>query len=89
MPRVVFTSALQRHIEVPEHDVEAKSVGGALEAVFLKTPRLRAYILDDDGAVRKHIAIWIGGQAIQDRKTLSDEVKPEDEIYVMQALSGG
>ena len=32
---------------------------------------------------------FVNGRPIQDREGLSDGVAPDDEIYVMQALSGG
>ena len=33
--------------------------------------------------------VFVGDRAIADRTTLSDRVGPDDEIHVMQALSGG
>jgi len=45
--------------------------------------------LDEHGAVRKHMVIFIDGTMIRDRMTLTDPVTPSSEIYVMQALSGG
>jgi hypothetical protein len=39
--------------------------------------------------VRRHVVVFVDGSAIQDRVGLSDAVRPDSEIYVMQALSGG
>ncbi|MES2564454.1 MAG: MoaD/ThiS family protein [Pseudomonadota bacterium] len=89
MPRVVFTSNLQRHIACPERDVVAGTVAQALEVVFADTPALREYVLDDQGHVRKHVHIYVDGQRIADRLRLTDEVEPASEIFVLQALSGG
>jgi hypothetical protein len=33
--------------------------------------------------------VFLDGEQIADRVGLSDAVRPESEIYVMQALSGG
>ena len=60
-----------------------------MRAVFEQVPKLRSYILDDQGAVRTHVVIFVDGIAIHDRKQLSDSVRPDSEIFVMQALSGG
>jgi sulfur-carrier protein len=57
--------------------------------VFAAQPRLRGYVLDDQGAVRRHVAIYLNGQPVADRIGLTDPVRPQDEIYVFQALSGG
>jgi len=89
MPRVVFTSNLQRHVACPERDVSGATVAQALAAVFAEAPRVREYVLDEQGHVRKHVAIYVDGRRIVDRERLSDGVAPGSEIYVLQALSGG
>lgn len=89
MPRVVFTSNLQRHVACPERDVTGTTVAEALEVVFAETPQVREYVLDDQGHVRKHVHIYVDGQRIADRERLTDAVAPDSEIFVVQALSGG
>ena len=61
----------------------------ALAAVFAARPALRGYVLDDQGSVRRHVAIYVNGRQLADRAALSDPVGPSDEIHVFQALSGG
>jgi molybdopterin synthase sulfur carrier subunit len=89
MPRVVFTANLQRHISAPPSAAAGGTVRAALEAVFAANPRLRSYVLDDQGRVRHHVIVFVGGQRIRDPVGLSDPVGESDEIFVMQALSGG
>jgi molybdopterin converting factor small subunit len=89
VPRVSFTRALERFVPAPTVEVEAATLNEALSAVFAQRPVLRGYVLDDQGAVRRHVNIFINGAAAADRVTLSDPLKPGDEIYVLQALSGG
>lgn len=89
MPTVSFTSALQRFVDAPSLQVEGATVRAALDAVFAQRAALRGYVLDDQGAVRRHVAIYINGEALKDREAQSDTVGPNDEIYVFQALSGG
>jgi hypothetical protein len=74
---------------VPEADVEAESVRAALDRVFADHPRLRGYVLDEQGAVRRYVAIYVNGQPIADRTRQSDIPKPGDDAYVLQALTGG
>jgi len=50
---------------------------------------VREYVLDEQGHVRKHVAIYVDGRRIADRERLSDAVGSGSEIYVLQALSGG
>ena len=89
MPRVTFTSNLRRLVECPPAEVPGTTVGEALEAVFARTPLLRGYIVDDQGALRRHVVVFVGGEPVRDRVRLTDKVAPGAEIAVMQALSGG
>jgi molybdopterin synthase sulfur carrier subunit len=89
MPTVSFTSALQRFLPAPPAQVEGGTVASALGSVFALRPALRGYVLDDQGALRRHVAVYINGSPVRDREKLADPVGPQDEIYVFQALSGG
>lgn len=89
MPRIVIAPAIQRHVASPVHEVDAATVGAALELAFAAVPALRGYILDDQGRLRRHLAIFVDGEALNDRRQLSDPVGSHSEIYVVQALSGG
>ena len=60
-----------------------------LDHVFAEHPRLRSYILDDQGRARRHVAIYVNAIRIADRDHLTDLVGPDDEVFVFQALSGG
>lgn len=89
MAEVVFTPNLRRHVECPTAEVAGATVREVLDRVFADNPRLRGYVLDDQGALRRHMIIFVDGQQIADRTGLSDAVAPRSELYVMQALSGG
>lgn len=89
MPTVSFTSALQRFLPAPTAEVEGRTVADALAAVFESHPALRGYVLDDQGVVRRHVAVYVNGNMVRDREKLADPIGPDDEIYVFQALSGG
>lgn len=89
MPRVVFTSNIQRHVACPEAEAAGTTVREVLDAVFASNPQARSYVLDDQSALRRHMTIFIGGVMIHDRKGLGDAVGENTTIYVFQALSGG
>ena len=89
MPTVAFTGHLRRFLDVSASEVPGDTVGEALEGTFRANPRLRGYVLDDQGALRRHVAIYVGGRPVRDRRALSDAVAAGDEIFVFQALSGG
>ncbi len=89
MPRVAFTQNLQRHVACPPCEVEGRSVRESLDAAFGRYPRLRGYVLDEHGALRQHMAVFVDGVPVEDRRSLSDPVSDASDILVMQALSGG
>ena len=89
MTTLAFTPNLARHVDTPGARVAGDTLKAALEQYFEANPRVRGYVLDDQGAVRKHVAIFINKTLIRDRATLSDPVAEQDEIFVAQALSGG
>jgi len=89
MPRVVFTSNLQRHVNCPETQVAAGTVRTALAQVFAAQPQARGYVLDEQGHLRKHVVVFVDGLRVRDRELLSDPVREASEVYVMQALTGG
>ena len=89
MARVAFTANLQRHLACPVASVPGSTVRCVLDRVFADHPRLRGYVLDDQGRLRRHVVIYRNGERVADRITLGDAVADADEIYVFQALSGG
>jgi molybdopterin synthase sulfur carrier subunit len=89
MARVVFTPNIQRHVPCPPTQASGATVRDVLNAVFQANPQARDYVLDEHGKLRKHMAIYLNGEAVRDRAGLSDPVTDACEIYVMQALSGG
>lgn len=89
MPRIVYTAHLRRHVPCPEVEVEGSTVAQALAAAFELTPQVRGYVVDEQGQLRKHVAVYVDGKRLADRIGLSDPVGASSEIWVLQALSGG
>ena len=89
MPTVRFTPQLRRFTQTPVLDCEAGTLRQALESAFAANPRLRGYVLDDQGHVRPNVAIFVDGRRCADAVAQSDPLLPTSQVYVMQALSGG
>lgn len=89
MPLVRFTRNIQRHVACPPLEVGGATVREALDAYFATNPRARGYVLDDQGALRRHMAIFIDGRQLTDPVHLYDAVAAHAEIDIIQALSGG
>lgn len=89
MPNVSFTPSLRRHLDAPAMTVDGDTVAAVFEQVFSALPELRSYLLDDQGRLRRHVAVFIDGRRMKDTQTLSDAVSSDSEVCVVQALSGG
>ena len=89
MVRLAFTSNLERHVDCPPADIAGSRVIDVLDAYFTDHPLVRGYVLDERGALRKHMVIYVDGAAVVDRAKLTDRVPANAEVWVMQALSGG
>jgi molybdopterin synthase sulfur carrier subunit len=89
MASIVCTQRLGNVGPLEPVGYKGETVGDVLDAAAVDYPHLKSYVLDDQGRVRKHVAIFVGG-TLQPRETVLDYVLgATDEIYIMQALSGG
>ena len=90
MARVVFTPQLRRFLgELPELETPAATLREALDAAFAREPRVRGYVLDDQGELRANVVVFIDGRRCADRRRLGDALGPRSVVHVLQALSGG
>jgi molybdopterin synthase sulfur carrier subunit len=68
-----------------EHAIDGGSVGELLAAIEREHPAAKGWILDERGALRRHINVFVNGQlGEQDTR-----VEAEDTIDVLPAISGG
>ena len=89
MARLACTSNVTNQTGLKPCEADGRTVAEVLSSVSGRFPKLRSYILDDQGEVRKHITIFVGSTAITDRVRLSDPVEGDAEVFIAQALSGG
>jgi hypothetical protein len=92
MPIVEMTSHLYRffpEFENREVSVPAGSVAEIVLAVNQMAPGFSDYILDEQGALRRHVLISVNNTLVIDRMTLSDRVASDGTVYIFPALSGG
>lgn len=92
MPVVRFTRNLERFFPVLAEGpiaADGETVAEIVAALDQQLPGLASYLVDETGALRKHVNIFVGQALVQDRRRLSDRVPSDAELYVVQALSGG
>ena len=89
MAEIHFTSHLRNIVPDGPLSVAGATVGEALANVLADQPHVRSYVLDDQGALRKHVCIFADGERLTHEVALTRPIGPESKVYVMQALSGG
>jgi len=92
MPIVRMTPHLYQFFPKLENltiTVPVGSVAEVLSAVNEIAPGFTDYVLDEHGALRRHVNLCINNSILIDKKTLSDRVPDDGTVYIFQALSGG
>lgn len=68
-----------------EVSAEGATVLEALRGIERAFPRLRGWILDDRGRIRRHVAVFVGGERVEDDAPLEEG----DRMEIVGAVSGG
>lgn len=90
MPTVHFTRHLRSFFPgLDTQEVPGTTVAEVLAALNVRYPGFAAYVVDERGALRKHVNVFVDEVMVTDRARLSDAVGPGTRIHVLQALSGG
>lgn len=92
MPTVEMTPHLYRffpQLASQSITVPAGSVAEILTAINDIAPGFTDYVLDEHGALRRHVKLCINETIVIDRKKLTDYVQDDGTVYIFQALSGG
>jgi hypothetical protein len=89
MAHIEFTPQLHRFISTPVLDTPATTLREALDAAFDGNPLLRGYIVDEQGHLRVNVVVFIDGLRARDLRGLTDPLRPDSRVHVLQALSGG
>lgn len=89
MARVLCTPRLRDVGPVQAKDYAGDTVQALLRAMAADYPRLSGYLLDDQRQLRPHIAIFVAGQMVPREQALRFPLAESDEVYILQALSGG
>jgi len=68
-----------------DHPVDGRTVGELLRELERTQPAVGGWILDERGAIRRHINVFVNGEY----GTADTPVGPADRVDVIPAISGG
>ena len=86
---VTFAASLQRYVACAPQDVTPASLREVLQKALQDAPELAHYVFDDQGNIRKHVAVFINRDMLQNRADLTKVLNAGDQVLVIQALTGG
>jgi molybdopterin synthase sulfur carrier subunit len=91
MPKVSFTRHLQTFFPAlgMGQEVPGATVREVIAELEKRYPGFALYVADETGRLRRHVNVFVGNEPICDRDGLGDKVGPGEEIFILQALSGG
>lgn len=78
-----------RGSEVVTLDERCATVGDALERLERHWPGVRDRVLDEQGALRPHVAVFVGDESIRYRGGLAAPLAEGSRIVILPAVSGG
>jgi sulfur carrier protein ThiS len=68
-----------------DHAVDGTTVAEALRELERAQPALDGWVLDERGAIRRHVSVFVNGEHGSGATPLG----PDDRVEVLQAISGG
>ena len=90
MPTVHLPSALAGHSGGRRHlEVAGATVGKVLAALGQAHPGVGQRVLDDRGALRRHVNVFVNGESIRYLDGIETPVAGTDEVWILPAVSGG
>jgi molybdopterin converting factor small subunit len=78
-----------RGSEIVTLDEPCATVGDALERLERHWPGARDRVLDEQGALRPHVAVFVGDESIRYRGGLSAPLTEGARLVILPAVSGG
>lgn len=85
--KVIIPSPLLSYTDQrKEVEAEGMTVGALLDDLNRQYPGIRFRMIDEQDAIRRHMKVFVNGEQVWG---LDATLQPADEVYILQALSGG
>jgi molybdopterin synthase sulfur carrier subunit len=84
--KVLIPSPLLSYTKANRVEAFGGTMGEMLEDLDRKYPGLRFRVVDEQDRMRSHMRFFVNGRQVFD---LGHELRPDDAVHIVQALSGG
>jgi molybdopterin converting factor small subunit len=84
--KVLIPGALRSYTEKGQVEVSGATLADALAELDQRYAGIRFRMIDEQDRIRRHIRIFVNGEQVRE---LSQSLAANDEVVIVQALSGG
>ena len=84
--KVLIPSSLLSYTKAPKVEANGATLLELLADLDRRYPGLKFRVVDEQGQMRGHMRFFVNNEQVFD---LSHALRPTDEVYLLQALSGG
>jgi len=85
--KVVIPGPLRSYTEeLSQVEADGGTLGAVLADLDRRYPGMRFRMIDEQDAIRRHIRIFVNGEQV---RALDVQLACTDEVFIVQALSGG
>lgn len=84
--KVLIPSPLVSYTKASEVEASGETLGELLLDLDRRFPGIRFRMIDEQDAVRPHMRVFVNGKQ---EFALSRPLRPTDQVFIVQALSGG
>ncbi len=84
--QVLIPSALHAYTRRKRVEAHGASLGALFDDLDQRYPGLRFRVVDEAGRLRPNMRVFVNGLAVRD---LGHALRPDDDVAIVLALSGG
>lgn len=84
--KVHIPSALRSYTDSGQAEASGATLAAMLADLDRSYPGIRFRMIDEQDRIRRHIRIFVNGEQVRD---LAQRLEAQDEVVIVQALSGG
>ena len=84
--KVLIPTPLLSYTHQVTVQARGSTIGEALVDLDAQFPGIRFRMIDEQDRIRRHVRLFVSGRQIE---SLNERLDPDDELVIVQALSGG
>ncbi len=84
--KVLIPSPLHSYTGGARVEAEGATLDALLADLDRRFPGIRFRMVDEQARIRRHIRVFVGGEQVFE---LASPLRADDEVVIVQALSGG